>query len=80
MMKSPLVQPAISSVPRLSRLSPREFEVLQLLVEGYSNPEIAKRLHLSINTIKTHVTAILNKFGVNDRIQAAVFAIRNGLA
>ena len=60
-----------------SNLSNREFEVLQLLVEGHSNPEIAARLYLSPNTVKTYVRSIFNKFGVNDRLQAAVFAVRN---
>ena len=60
-------------------LSNREFEVLQLLVEGHSNPEIAARLYLSTHTVKTYVRSIFNKFGVNDRLQAAVFAIRNQL-
>ena len=61
------------------KLSSREWEVLQLLVEGHSNPEIAARLYLSPHTVKTYVRSIFNKFGVNDRLQAAVFAIRNQL-
>lgn len=63
----------------IERLSSRELEVLKLIIEGFSNPEIAATLHLSPNTIKTHVSSILQKFGVNHRIQAAVFAVRNGL-
>ncbi|TYQ27706.1 response regulator transcription factor [Pseudanabaena sp. UWO310] len=61
------------------KLSAREFEVLSMLVEGKSNPEIASNLYLSINTIKSHVNGIFNKLGVNDRVQAAVFAVRNQL-
>lgn len=61
------------------RLSPRELEVLKLMIEGFSNPQIAATLNLSPNTIKTYVRGIFNKFGVNHRIQAAVFAVRNGL-
>lgn len=63
----------------IARLSSRELEVLKLIIEGCSNPEIAATLNLSPNTIKTHVSSILQKFGVNHRIQAAVFAVRNGL-
>jgi two-component system, NarL family, response regulator LiaR len=47
--------------------------------EGKSNPQIAKTLHLSPNTIKTHVRSIMNKLTVNDRVQAAVVALRSGL-
>lgn len=61
------------------RLSSRELEVLQLMIEGFSNPQIAATLHLSPHTVKTYVRGIFNKFGVNHRIQAVVFAIRNGL-
>ena len=67
------------SIARPIKLSKREFEVLRLLVEGQTNPEIAATLYLSPHTIKSHVTAILNKFGVSDRLQAAVFAVRHGL-
>lgn len=63
----------------IARLSSRELEVLKLIIEGCSNPEIAATLNLSPNTIKTHVSNILQKFGVNHRIQAAVFAVHNGL-
>lgn len=60
-------------------LSQRELDVLKLMVEGYSNPEIAGKLFLSPNTVKTHVRGILNKLAVDDRVQAAVVALRNGL-
>jgi two-component system, NarL family, response regulator LiaR len=62
-----------------AQLSPRELEVLTLIVEGRSNPEIAATLYLSPNTIKTHVRGIFNKFGVSDRVQAAVLAVRHQL-
>lgn len=61
------------------KLSVRELEVLRLLVEGQSNTQIATVLNLSPHTVKSHVTNILNKFGVSDRVQAAVFALRHGL-
>ena len=60
-------------------LSSRELEVLELLVEGQSNPEIAATLYLSLNTVKTHVTNILTKLGAKHRLQAAVYAVRMGL-
>jgi len=60
-------------------LSEREMEVLQLLVQGHSNPEIARRLHLADGTVRNYVSAILQKLGVADRTQAAVAAIRRGL-
>lgn len=61
------------------QLSKRELEVLKLLVDGRSNVEIAKVLYLSPNTVKTHVRSILNKLGVDHRIQAAVMALRHNL-
>ncbi len=63
----------------LGQLSARELEVLKLMVEGRSNPEIAAVLYLSPNTIKTHVRGIMNKLAVDDRVQAAVVALRAGL-
>ncbi len=63
----------------VGRLSQREMEVLKLMVEGYSNPEIATALYLSPNTIKTHIRGIMNKLAVDDRVQAAVVALRAGL-
>lgn len=63
----------------MRKLSTRELQILQLLVEGKSNREIAVSLHLSPHTIKTYVSGIMSKFGVNDRVQVAVYALRNGL-
>lgn len=63
----------------IANLSERELEVLKLMVEGYSNPEIAEKLYLSPNTVKTHVRGIMNKLSVDDRVQAAVVALRSGL-
>ncbi len=59
-------------------LSGREMEVLRLMVAGMSNKEIAYRLGISHQTVKNHVTAILNKLGVADRTQATVYALRHG--
>lgn len=61
------------------RLSQRELEVLELIVEGNSNPLIAQQLYISVSTVKTHVRSIMNKLAVNDRVQAAVVALRSGL-
>jgi len=66
-------------IANVRTLTDREFQVLELLITGKSNTEIAKELSLSVHTIKAHVCAILNKMAVDDRVQAAVKAIRNGL-
>lgn len=63
----------------VGHLSERELEVLKLIIDGYSNPEIAAKLYLSPNTIKTHVRGIMNKLSVDDRVQAAVVALRTGI-
>jgi two-component system nitrate/nitrite response regulator NarL len=60
-------------------LTPRELEVLKLISRGVDNPEIAVTLHLSQHTIKNHVSSILVKLQVENRIQAAVRAVRSGL-
>lgn len=65
--------------PTLAHLSERELEVLKLIVQGKSNHEIGEELYLSTNTIKTHVRGIMNKLSVDDRVQAAVIALRSGL-
>jgi NarL family two-component system response regulator LiaR len=61
-------------------LSERELEVLGLLARGLTNAEIAKRLYLSEGTVRNYVSSILAKLGVPDRTQAAVLALRYGLA
>jgi DNA-binding NarL/FixJ family response regulator len=67
-------------VPAAARnLTKREREILSLVAEGMSNREIAERLVLSPETVKSHVAAILEKLGVSDRTQAAIYAVRNGL-
>ncbi len=60
-------------------LTERELEVLRLLAQGYSNPEIAQRMHLAAGTIRNYVSTILQKLGVGDRTQAAVVALQRGL-
>lgn len=59
-------------------LSPREMEVLEMVTRGASNKEIASKLNISQQTVKNHMTAVLRKLHVNDRTQAAVYALRRG--
>ena len=73
--------PAVHPEPprAVEELTPREREVLDLLVRGLSNPEICGRLFISEATAKTHVARILQKLGVRDRVQAVIYAYESGL-
>lgn len=75
---APVAEILQSRVPD-SELSPREREVLELIVGGKSNKEIAEELGISQATVKTHIRVIFGRMGVNDRTQAAVAALQRGL-
>ena len=63
----------------IGKLTPRERELLEALAEGLSDKEIAQRLYVGVGTVRSHMTHLLAKFGVDSRLQALVFAIRYGL-
>jgi DNA-binding NarL/FixJ family response regulator len=67
-------------MPDDTRLSERELEILRLVAEGCDNDQIAESLVLSPRTVKNHVSSILTKLDMDNRVQAAVFAVRKGLA
>ncbi len=62
-----------------AELSERELEVLRLAANGHDNAEIARRLHISPKTVKNHISNILMKLQLENRIQAAVYAVRSGI-
>jgi NarL family two-component system response regulator LiaR len=64
----------------LDQLTARELDVLSLVAEGRSNQEIADRLFIGVKTVKTHVSNLLGKLGLEDRTQLAVFALRHGVS
>jgi two-component system response regulator DegU len=64
---------------KIKSLTKREYEVLTLIAEGLNNKDIADKLFISEKTVKNHVSNIFKKIGVNDRIQAAIFAYKNNI-
>ncbi|MEJ2013775.1 MAG: response regulator transcription factor [Anaerolineales bacterium] len=68
-----------SRIPELGSLTPRETEVLELVAAGLSNSEVANRLVISENTVKKYLHNILEKLQLNNRVEAAVYAVRKGL-
>ncbi len=82
LMKSVSTAPQASTTPATAdkeRLSPREREILGFLARGASNKEIARSLDLAESTVKIHVQNILKKLNLLSRVQAAVYAVENGL-
>jgi DNA-binding NarL/FixJ family response regulator len=73
------LKPEDSELLMTNPLTQREREVIELIVEGYSNEEIGEELHISLGTVKTHVRNILDKLACDDRTSAAVRALRAGL-
>ena len=72
-------RPAARPAPGVEELTPRELEVFRLVATGMNNGEIAAQLIVGETTIKTHVTRILMKLGVRDRVQAVVLAYEAGI-
>jgi DNA-binding NarL/FixJ family response regulator len=63
----------------IGQLTPREHDLLEALGQGLSDKEIAERLYVGVGTVRTHMTHLLTKFGVDSRLQALILAIRYGL-
>ena len=62
----------------MTRLSARQREVIALVADGYTNPHIARRLHLTVNTVKSHLDGIFERLGANGRAHAVALAFRSG--
>lgn len=77
--KQPAEDKDQTTASKTDELTNREIEVLEQVIEGSTNKEIAKELYITENTVKIHLRNILDKLHVNNRVQAAVYAVREGL-
>ena len=76
---SPEIRRIISSDPPVATLSPRQSEILRSIVQGLSNPDIAKQLGISIDMVKEHVETLFQKIGASNRTEAVAIALRKHL-
>ena len=71
--------PTPTSQSNLSALTERELDVLRALGQGLANQEIAEKLNIEITTVRSHISRILNKLNLDNRTQAALYAVESGL-
>ena len=64
---------------KVYHITEREFVVLNLLIQGYSNPQIAEKLNITVHTVKAHISSIYEKTGVNSRVNLTVLACSYGV-
>ena len=72
-------EPELPKMAGIEPLTEREHQVLELVVQGMSNPEIGEKLFLSENTVKKYLHNILEKLHLNNRVEAAIYAVREGI-
>jgi DNA-binding NarL/FixJ family response regulator len=79
-LMSHVASPKEETAAAPDKLTARELEVLKLIAQGHSNKEIAAVCGIAEKTVKTHVSSVLSKLGLADRTQAALYAVKNGIA
>jgi NarL family two-component system response regulator LiaR len=75
-----LNKPLVNRIPTEDPLTPREIEILRMVSRGLTNNEIADKLVVSERTVRTHISNILGKLHLANRTQAALYALRKGIA